>query len=82
MSICLTDLVRDENEGGRQKRVTYFLHSQRAVRNIPTYPTAGFEPSPGIIQQAYAWEMEMNGVRRRVTCSSKAVLKALNPRII
>ena len=56
MSICLADLVRDENEGGRQKRVTYFLRPQRAVRNIPTYPTAGFEPSPGIIQQAYAWE--------------------------
>jgi hypothetical protein len=38
------------------RRVTHLLCSDGAVWNIPTHPAAGLEPSPGVIQQTYAFE--------------------------
>jgi len=49
MSVCLGDPFCSDN----------------AVRNIPTYTTAGLEPSPGIIQQAHMKALNPRVIGRR-----------------
>ncbi len=56
----------------------HFICSDCAVRNIHTYPTIGFEPSPSIIQQVSTGKC----VNDALSAQCEAILEALDPHVI